>query len=77
MLYWRGRGESKEVMLEVNSDGKVQVNEDEQLKKHFREETQHMAREVWGGNGGDDKWRSHLVIEKGKRTLYQTTKDFS
>ena len=59
-------------MLEVDSDGSVQENKDQQMKKHFREETQLLTKD-------EPKWRSHIGVEKedGKTSTYQLTNDFS
>lgn len=47
-------------MLEINSDGTVQENKDEQLMNHFNEETQLMTRNV----ESEPKWGSHIGVEK-------------
>lgn len=75
-LFWRGV-EDKDVLLEVNPDGSVQVNVNKQLKNQLKEETNHMAKNVWKINGGDEGWRNHLCVEKGKSSVSKTNLDFS
>jgi len=81
-LFWRGTNNNhrdEDVLLDVNCDGRVQVNENEQLKNHFRDQTQHMAKRVFKPNGGDERLMNHLCVEEedGKVSVSQTTKDFS
>lgn len=36
-----------------------------------------MAKHVWKINGGDEGWRNHLCVEKGKSSVSKTNLDFS
>ena len=60
-LFWRVN-EDEDVLLDVNCDGRVQVNENEQLKNHFRDQTQHMAKDV--RKKEDERLRNHLCVEE-------------
>ena len=60
-------------LFEIDSQGKAKENKDELLIQHFREETEHMTKDV----SKERKWRNHMCIEEGSKTVYQLNKDFS
>ena len=59
------------MVLEVDSDGSLHENSDQQMRNHFKEETQLFTKH-------EPEWRSHIGVEKEDgKTIYQFTNDFS